>query len=104
MGQHPATDLHALPTQRKGNRYSGAMTQKMTIGTAALLVTAPLMWAGNAVVGRMVNEMLPPMTLNFLRWLLAGLLLLKPTGCELQTKLICAVATSTASLKFSCTV
>lgn len=76
MGQHPATDLHALPTQRKGNRYSGAMTQKMTIGTAALLVTAPLMWAGNAVVGRMVNEMLPPMTLNFLRWLLAGLLLL----------------------------
>lgn len=52
------------------------MTQKLTLGTIALLVTAPLMWAGNAVVGRMVNEMVPPITLNLMRWLLAGLLLL----------------------------
>ncbi|MBY0454665.1 MAG: DMT family transporter [Burkholderiaceae bacterium] len=52
------------------------MTQKLTIGTISLLVTAPLMWAGNAVVGRMVNEMVPPITLNLMRWLLAGLLLL----------------------------
>jgi hypothetical protein len=41
-----------------------------------LLVIAPLMWAGNAVVGRLVHELVPPITLNFLRWLLAfGLLL-----------------------------
>ena len=52
------------------------MTKKLTMGTTALLVTAPLMWAGNAVVGRLVSEMVPPMTLNFFRWVLAGLLLL----------------------------
>jgi drug/metabolite transporter (DMT)-like permease len=34
------------------------------------------MWAGNAVVGRMVNTMVPPMTLNLLRWVIAFVLLL----------------------------
>jgi drug/metabolite transporter (DMT)-like permease len=52
------------------------MTQKLTPGTAALLVLAPLLWAGNAVVGRMVHDQVPPMTLNFLRWLIAFALLL----------------------------
>lgn len=56
--------------------YSSPMTQKLTPGTVGLLVTAPLMWAGNAVVGRMVHDLIPPITLNLLRWLLAGLLLL----------------------------
>lgn len=44
---------------------------------AALLLTIPpLLWAGNAVVGRMVAPLISPMTLNLLRWLLAfGLLL-----------------------------
>src|SRR3954451_22572838 len=36
----------------------------------------PLLWAGNAVVGRLVVGSVPPLTLNFLRWLLAGLILL----------------------------
>ena len=34
------------------------------------------MWAGNAVVGRLVSEMVPPMTLNMLRWVVAFVLLL----------------------------
>ena len=52
------------------------MTHKLTPGTAALLVLAPLLWAGNAVVGRLVYDLVPPITLNFLRWVLAfGLLL-----------------------------
>ncbi len=34
------------------------------------------MWAGNAVTGRLINELVPPMTLNFLRWVLAFLFLL----------------------------
>jgi drug/metabolite transporter (DMT)-like permease len=34
------------------------------------------MWAGNAVVGRMVSDMVPPMMLNLLRWLVAFVLLL----------------------------
>jgi drug/metabolite transporter (DMT)-like permease len=52
------------------------MTQRLTPGTAALLVTAPLLWAGNAVVGRLVHAMIPPITLNFFRWVLAFAILL----------------------------
>lgn len=52
------------------------MTQKLTPGTAGMLVLAPLLWAGNAVVGRMVHDLVPPLTLNFLRWVLAFALLL----------------------------
>ena len=52
------------------------MTQRLTPGTAALLVTAPLLWAGNAVVGRLVHTMIAPIALNFIRWLLAFAILL----------------------------
>jgi drug/metabolite transporter (DMT)-like permease len=52
------------------------MNQRLDPGTAALLVVPPLLWAGNAVVGRVVHELVPPMTLNFLRWALAFLILL----------------------------
>jgi drug/metabolite transporter (DMT)-like permease len=52
------------------------MKEKLSTGTAWLLVVPPLLWAGNAVVGRAVGEMIPPMTLNFVRWALAGLILL----------------------------
>ena len=52
------------------------MTQRLTPSTAALLIVPPLLWAGNAVVGRMVVGLVPPVTLNFLRWVLAFLILL----------------------------
>ena len=52
------------------------MTPRLTPSTALLLTIPPLLWAGNAIVGRMVNELVPPITLNFLRWLLAFMLLL----------------------------
>jgi drug/metabolite transporter (DMT)-like permease len=52
------------------------MNSRLTPSTALLLTVPPLMWAGNAVVGRMVHEMLPPMTLNFLRWAIALVILL----------------------------
>lgn len=52
------------------------MTQRITPSTALLLTIPPLLWAGNAVVGRLVNGLVPPITLNFLRWALAFLLLL----------------------------
>ena len=58
------------------HRYSDGMTQRLTPGTVALLVTAPLLWAGNAVVGRALHTLIAPSTLNFLRWLLAFALLL----------------------------
>lgn len=53
-----------------------AMQQRLTLPTAALLTVPPLLWAGNAVVGRLMNGLVPPITLNFLRWALAFVLLL----------------------------
>jgi drug/metabolite transporter (DMT)-like permease len=52
------------------------MTRRLTPSTFFLLSIAPLMWASNAVIGRMINDLVPPMTLNFLRWLLAFFVLL----------------------------
>lgn len=52
------------------------MNTRLTPATALMLTMPPLLWAGNAVVGRMVNAMVPPVTLNFLRWLIALALLL----------------------------
>ena len=55
------------------------MSQKISPSTAALLTIPPLLWAGNAIVGRLVHELVSPITLNFLRWALAFLILL-PMG------------------------
>jgi drug/metabolite transporter (DMT)-like permease len=52
------------------------MTQRLTPSTALLLTIPPLMWASNAVIGRMINTQVPPMTLNFMRWALAFVFLL----------------------------
>jgi drug/metabolite transporter (DMT)-like permease len=60
------------------------MHQRLNPTTAALLTLPPMMWAGNAVVGRLVSGMVPPITLNFLRWALAFLLLLPLAGWVLR--------------------
>ena len=52
------------------------MTQKLSPGTALMLTVPPLLWAGNAVVGRLVSDLVPPITLNFLRWVIAFFILL----------------------------
>ena len=52
------------------------MNQRLTPATALLLTLPPLLWAGNAVVGRLLHELIAPMTLNFLRWVLAFAILL----------------------------
>lgn len=52
------------------------MHPKVTPAAALLLTLPPLLWAGNAVVGRVIASMASPMTLNLLRWSLAFLLLL----------------------------
>ena len=52
------------------------MTQKLALRTALMLTIPPLLWAGNAVVGRMVSPLVPPITLNFLRWLISFFILL----------------------------
>mgnify|MGYP003608851660 FL=1 len=60
------------------------MHQRLTPSTIALLTLPPLLWAGNAVVGRLVHDMVPPMALNFIRWLLAFALLLPFAGQVLR--------------------
>jgi drug/metabolite transporter (DMT)-like permease len=42
---------------------------------ALLMTLPPLLWAGNAVVGRLMVGAVPPLTLNLLRWLLVALIL-----------------------------
>lgn len=55
------------------------MNQRLTLPVALLLTVPPLMWAGNAVVGRAVADLIPPMTLNFFRWVIAFAILLPLT-------------------------
>jgi drug/metabolite transporter (DMT)-like permease len=55
------------------------MNQKLTPSTVLLLTLPPLLWAGNAIVGRLVRAAVPPMTLNLLRWTIA-LAVLLPLG------------------------
>jgi len=55
------------------------MNRKLSASTAVLLTIPPLLWAGNAIVGRLVRGAVPPMTLNLLRWAIA-LVLLLPLG------------------------
>ncbi len=56
-----------------------SMKRPLTASTALLLTVPPLLWAGNAIVGRLVRDAVQPMTLNLLRWSLA-LLILLPFG------------------------
>lgn len=51
------------------------MEHKLTPSSAALLTIAPLLWAGNAIVGRLVRDAVSPMTLNLMRWAIALLIL-----------------------------
>lgn len=55
------------------------MTTRLTAQTALLLTMPPLLWAGNAIVGRMAVGSISPLLLNSLRWLVAFVILL-PLG------------------------
>ncbi len=62
------------------------MNQRLDLRNAVLLTIPPLLWAGNVVVARLVDGMVPPVTLNFLRWALAFLLLLPLAGWVLRPR------------------
>ncbi|MEF7613999.1 DMT family transporter [Aquincola sp. MAHUQ-54] len=53
--------------------------QALNLRHVLLLTVPPLLWAGNAVTGRLMVGLVPPITLNALRWLLV-LVLLLPLG------------------------
>lgn len=52
------------------------MSQGLNARSALLLSTPPLLWAGNAVVGRLMSTHIPPVTFNLLRWCMVLVLLL----------------------------
>ena len=58
---------------------TSASTPALSPATALLLTIPPALWAGNAIVGRLVRDAVPPMTLNLIRWSIA-LLVLVPLG------------------------
>jgi len=55
------------------------MTGALSPRLALLLMLPPLLWAGNAVIGRLAAGQVPPLALNAMRWALA-LALLLPLG------------------------
>lgn len=50
--------------------------QGLSVSNIVLLVIPTFLWAGNAIVGRMVHAWIPPITLNVLRWSVAFIVLL----------------------------
>jgi drug/metabolite transporter (DMT)-like permease len=60
------------------NRSSGAALSRnwLTDQPYVLLSITALCWAGNAIVGRLAAGHIPPVTLSFLRWSLAFLIIL----------------------------
>ena len=58
------------------NERASTKPAMLTPATMGLLLLPPLVWAGNSILGRLVADMVPPITLNFFRWLLATLLLM----------------------------
>jgi drug/metabolite transporter (DMT)-like permease len=51
-----------------------------------LLSLAPLFWAGNVVIGRAMRDDIPPVAMNFWRWVIAGIILLPLALPELRTQ------------------
>ena len=54
---------------------SQSNTKNISLGIG-LAVLATLIWSGNFVVARAVNKSIPPIALNFYRWLIASVLIL----------------------------
>nr|WP_315487051.1 DMT family transporter [uncultured Undibacterium sp.] len=52
------------------------MRHKLSFSTIVLLTIPPMLWAANAIIGRLIYHDIPPVTLNFLRWLCAFFILL----------------------------
>jgi drug/metabolite transporter (DMT)-like permease len=52
------------------------MRHKLTLSNIILLTIPPLLWSANAIIGRVIYHDIPPVSLNFLRWLCAFFILL----------------------------
>jgi drug/metabolite transporter (DMT)-like permease len=54
---------------------SGGVRAGLNLPLLAMLL-APLLWSGNFIAGRALHDLIDPLTLNFIRWLIALLLFL----------------------------
>ena len=57
---------------------------RLTLRLILLLTLPPLMWSGNAMVGRLMVGQIPPFTLNFVRWVIVAVILLPLAWRALQ--------------------
>jgi drug/metabolite transporter (DMT)-like permease len=57
-------------------RRNSSSNRIESLETLMLLVLPPIFWAGNAIVGRLMVGVIPPMALNFGRWTIALVVLL----------------------------
>lgn len=71
MPQHPAPSTP---------HFDLVSAHRLTLRTALLLTIPPFLWAGNAVVGRLMATLVPPITFNLLRWTVTFVLLLPVAG------------------------
>lgn len=62
------------------------MTTRLTPATALLLTVPPFLWAGNVIVASMLQHQVPPILLNYLRWMLALLILVPMAGWVLRAR------------------
>lgn len=54
---------------------SQVTTSQQPLGAYLLLLIPPLLWAGNVVLARGVNQLIPPVAMAFLRWATAFVLI-----------------------------
>jgi drug/metabolite transporter (DMT)-like permease len=59
----------------KGNELKRSFWRSISQNAYILLSLCSLFWAGNFIIGRGVRELVPPLALAFLRWLIASILL-----------------------------
>lgn len=67
------------PLGRELPSIISGMSERLSPRLVLLMLLPPLMWAGNAVVGRLMVGLVPPLLLNLMRWSLA-LTILLPLG------------------------
>ena len=81
-----------LELRRRDARFGDlALSSSLSPRIALLLLVPPLMWAGNALVGRLFADSVPPLLLNALRWSTA-LLVPLPLGWRALATPACRAA------------
>src|SRR5262245_17277085 len=68
-----------VPRNGRSRTHRHDARVQLTSRLAFLLTLPPLMWAGNAVIGRLMVGYAPPVLLNLIRWI-GALLILLPLG------------------------